>query len=82
MVLVTLKCPYCGMDEVSRNGHTKNGKQRYICNNVWCSHKTFYEEYKYNGCKPKVKQDIIKWSTDGAGIRAIARELEISPDTV
>ena len=82
MVLVSLKCPYCGMDEVSKNGHTKNGKQRYICNNIWCSHKTFYEEYKYNGCKPKVKQDIIKWATDGAGIRAIARELEISTDTV
>ena len=29
-----------------------------------------------------MKQDIIKWSADGAGIRAIARELEISKDTV
>ena len=81
MVLVTLKCPFCGSEDVSKNGHS-NGKQRYACNNPICSHETFYAEYTYNGCKPNVKRDIIKWSIDGAGIRAIARELGVSTDTV
>ena len=82
MILVALKCPYCGSEEVSKCGHTANGKQRYICKNSVCSHKTFYADYIYNGCKPDIKRDIIKWSVDGAGIRAIARELGISTDTV
>jgi hypothetical protein len=25
----------------------------------FCSHKTFYAEYRYNGCKPDVKKAII-----------------------
>ena len=81
MVLVALKCPFCGSENIGKFGHS-NGKQRYICNNSECSHKTFYADYTYNACKPEVKQDIIKWSVDGAGIRAIARELGISTDTV
>ena len=81
MVLVALTCPFCGSENVDKNGHS-NGKQRYKCQNTECSHKTFYAEYTYNGCKPEVKRDIIKWSIDGAGIRAISRELGISTDTV
>ena len=81
MVLVNLKCTFCGSENVRKNGHS-NGKQRYACDNPECAHKTFYAEYTYNGCKPDVKRDIIKWSIDGAGIRAIARELGISTDTV
>ena len=25
-------CPFCGCVHISRNGHTKKGKQRYFCN--------------------------------------------------
>ncbi|MDR2528706.1 MAG: helix-turn-helix domain-containing protein [Synergistaceae bacterium] len=46
------------------------------------SNKKFYTEYTYNAYKPEVKQDIIKMSADGAGIRAISRILGISTDTV
>ena len=71
MVFVALKCPHCGSAEVSKNGKS-NGKQRYNCNNAQCSQRTFYAEYTYNGCKPNIKEEIIKWITDGAGIRATA----------
>ena len=81
MVLIALKCPFCGSADVKKYG-TINGKQRYACKNIDCKHKTFYSDYTYKGCKPEVKKDIIKWSVDGAGIRAIARELGISTDTV
>ena len=81
MVIVELKCPFCGSAEVKRLGEI-NGKQRYACKNDDCSHKTFYAEYTYNGCIPDVKRDIIRWSVDGAGIRAIARGIGISTDTV
>ena len=81
MVQVTLHCPFCGSDDVGKNG-TSNGKQRYLCRNSGCSHKTFYAEYTYNGRKPEVKKAILKWSVDGAGIRSIARVLGISTATV
>jgi transposase-like protein len=81
MVAVALKCPFCGSEDVRPYG-SSNGKKRYACNNEACSHKTFYAEYSYNGCKPEVKKAIIKWAADGAGIRATARQLGVSPDTV
>jgi transposase-like protein len=81
MVAVALKCPFCGSEDVRPYG-ISNGKKRYACNNPECSHKTFYAEYTYNGCKPDVKKAIIKWAVDGAGIRATARELGVSTDTV
>ena len=81
MVKVSLRCPFCGSENVGKNGFNNN-KQRYICNNSECAHKTFYAEYTYNGCRPDIKRDIIKWSVDGAGIRAISRQLGVSTDTV
>jgi transposase-like protein len=73
MVAVALKCPFCGSEDVRSYG-TANGKKWYACTNPACSHKTFYAQYRYNGCKPEVKKDILTWATDGAGIQAIARE--------
>ncbi|MDR2699364.1 MAG: hypothetical protein LBC12_00835 [Nitrososphaerota archaeon] len=32
-----IKCPYCGGDKVSKNGHSKAGKQVYNCNNKTCT---------------------------------------------
>jgi transposase-like protein len=55
MVGVALKCPFCGSEDVRSYG-TSNGKKRYAGNNPSCSHKTFYAEYRYNGCKPDVKK--------------------------
>jgi transposase-like protein len=83
MVAVALKCPFCGSEDVRPYG-TSNGKKRYACNNTECSHKTFYTEYTYNGCKSDVKKAIIKWTAeaDGAGIRATARGLGVSTDIV
>jgi transposase-like protein len=81
MVSVALKCPFCGNEDVKKYGRI-NSKQRYACKNADCKRKTFYADYTYKGCKPEIKQDIIRWSVDGAGIRAIARELGISTDTV
>jgi transposase-like protein len=81
MVATALKCPFCGSGDVRPYG-TSNGKKRYACSNPSCPHQTFYAEYSYNGCMPDVKKKIIKWAADGAGIRAAARGLGVSKDTV
>ncbi|MDR1301196.1 MAG: hypothetical protein LBK43_01845, partial [Treponema sp.] len=67
--MIALKCLFCGSEDVRPYG-TSNGKKRYACNNPGCSPKTFYAEYRYNGCKPEVKKAIITWAADGAGVRA------------
>jgi transposase-like protein len=80
-VRVSLQCPFCRTERVTKDG-SSNGKQRYKCHNNECKRKTFYAEYTYNACNPDVKKQIIKMSINGNGIRATARVLGISTDTV
>jgi transposase-like protein len=72
MAAAALKCTFCESEEVRPYG-ASNGKKRYIRKNLECSYKTFYAEYRYNGCRPGVKKAVIKRAVDGAGIRATAR---------
>lgn len=82
MVNIKLKCPICNTDDISRNGFTINGKQRYCCNNDSCENKSFLIDYTYNACKVNTKEKIIVMAMNGSGIRDTARVLEISPSTV
>ena len=79
---VTVRCPHCGSEQVSKNGHNKAGKQVYRCNNPKCLHRYFVEEYTYQACDPKVRQQVLKLSIDCTGTRATGRILGISKDTV
>ncbi|MDR2719260.1 MAG: helix-turn-helix domain-containing protein, partial [Nitrososphaerota archaeon] len=44
--------------------------------------KTFQTTYKNTGATPQTKQQIIKMSLNGSGIRDTARVLNISTNTV
>jgi transposase-like protein len=44
--------------------------------------KTFQTQYKNNGATPQTKQQIIKMSLNGSGIRYTSRVLQISQNTV
>jgi transposase-like protein len=79
MLAIALKCPFCASEDVRTYG-TSNGKKRYAWNNPSCFHKTFYAEYRYNGCKPEVKKEVIKRAAgqgrntgDGTGMRGKSR---------
>ena len=82
MVLIPVRCPHCGHDQVVKRGRTENGKQRYLCQQPECPVKTFILAYDYNGYLPEVKQLIIDMALNGSGIRDTARVLDISPTTV
>jgi transposase-like protein len=80
--IVTIKCPYCGSEKVTKNGHNKTGKQVYNCKNSECKHHNFVEEYTYNACKPEVREQVLKMAVNCTGTRATGRILGISKDTV
>ncbi len=79
---VTVRCPFCGSEEVSKNGHNRTGKQVYNCNNPECTHRSFVEEYTYKAYKPEVRRQVLEMAVDCTGTRATGRILGISKDTV
>ena len=82
MAEVTVKCPYCGREEVSLYGKNSTGRQRYLCRNKACRHKTFQLEYKNNACRPGTREKIVEMAMNGSGTRDTGRVLGISKDTV
>ena len=82
MAEIKVKCPYCGSEKVSLYGKSRSGKQRYLCQNKACGHKTFQQEYKNNACRPGTKEQIVEIAMNGAGTRDTGWVLGISPNTV
>ncbi len=82
MATVKVKCPYCGSEEVVLYGKNSTGKQRYLCKNKGCAHKTFQLEYKNNASRPGMKERIIEMVMNGSGTRDTGRVLKVSKDTV
>ena len=82
MPMVPVKCPNCKNTSVSKNGKGTKESQRYLCNNKECTMKSFMLEYRYNGCKPGIDEDIINQTSNASGIRDIARNLKISKQKV
>ena len=82
MVLIAVKCPVCGGEDISNNVKSRQGVQRYLCNAKECRCKSFMLEYKNNGCKPGIEKQIIDMTSNASGIRDISRNLKISTDKV
>lgn len=74
-----VSCPFCGSEDLQKNGHSPNGTQRWKCKT--CG-KFFQLSFKNKGRLPDVKRTIITMITNGSGIRDTARVLGISPHTV
>jgi transposase len=76
---VQIFCPSCQSDDLTKNGHNKNGAQRYRCK-ACC--RSFQHHYTYNACKPGIKDQIITQTLNSSGVRDVSRNLGISKDTV
>lgn len=81
-VTIAVKCPHCQSEDVIKNGKDPKGKQRFMCKNPDCKHKTFRLEYDYQACIPAVKQAIVDLALNGSGVRDTSRVLKVSPNTV
>jgi transposase-like protein len=82
MVLTPVTCPYCGSEDVKKNGISRNGKPRFLCTNETCRYKTFVEYDTYNAWGPNIRSRIFFSIVTGSGTRARARTLGIAQDTV
>ena len=82
MVLIPVCCPQCESDQVVKCGTMAAGKQRYLCKNAACPHRTFLQDYSYRACHPEVKRQMIEMAVNGGGIRDTGRVLGVGKDTV
>lgn len=74
-----IKCPHCLCNDLVKNGLSRNKTQRWYCNH--CK-RSFQLDYSYNAHKPGIKQQIDQQTLNSSGVRDIARNLKISPNTV
>ena len=77
-----LHCPNCQGTDIIRHGKTRQGKQRYLCQETLCNGGTFLLDYAYAGHSAGVKQQIVDMAMNASGIRDTACVLHISPTTV
>ena len=75
----TIQCAYCSSDDLVKNGHSRNGTQRWRCNK--CK-KSFQREFRYHAHEPGIKEKIIELTLNSSGVRDISRNLKISKTTV
>jgi insertion element IS1 protein InsB len=82
MVLMPVRCLYCQSNQVTKRGKTAQGKQRYRCHNLECTHQSFLCDPAYKGRLPEIKQQVIEMSLNASGVWDTARVLKISTRTV
>lgn len=75
-------CSYCHSSEVIKHGRSPEGKQRFLCQNSECPHRTFILDAEHQGRKREVKQKIVEMARHGCSVRSTARLLRVSPATV
>src|SRR5215475_13567244 len=82
MIMQVLHCPDCQGTDIIRHGRTRQGKQRYCCQETVCDGRTFLLDYSYAGHSAEIKQQIVDMAMNASGIRDTARVLHVSPTTV
>ena len=80
--MLDVNCPSCVSTDVSKNGKSVDGAQRYLCKDETCDVKSFKLDYTYNGWKYGIDEAVIDARADALGIREIAKSLGLSKQKV
>ena len=75
-------CPTCETTKISKNGKTKNGQQRYLCQTLTCDTKSFKLSYDYKGWQADIEAKIFEGRLKNQSIREIANSLDVSKQKV
>jgi transposase-like protein len=79
MVTVTICCQNCGSEDLIRNGHASNGKQRYRCKS--CK-KQSRENPAPNGYPEERREEIIRSYQERSSMRGLTRTFGVARNTV
>ena len=82
MIMQVLHCPNWQGTDIIRHGKTRQGKQRYCCQETVCDGRSFLVDYSYAGHPAEIKQQIVDMAMSASGIRDTARVLHVSPTSV
>jgi transposase-like protein len=79
MVTVTIHCPYCNSEDLVRNGHASNGKQKYRCK--LCNRQS-RENPSPNGYTEERREEIIRAYQECSSLRGLTRTFKVARNTV
>jgi len=79
MVTVTIRCPYCDSEDLIRNGHASNGKQKYRCKA--CKRQS-RENPSPNGYTEERREEIIRAYQERSSLRGLTRTFKVARNTV
>jgi transposase-like protein len=79
MITVTLKWYHCGSDSLVRNGRTRNGKQRYLCQD--CG-RTSRDNPGSNAYPAERREEILRAYQERSSLRGLSRTFGVSRNTV
>lgn len=77
--MVAVTCIHCGSDQLVRNGHAANGKQRYRCRA--CGRQS-RENPAPNGYTDERRAEILHALHERSSLRGIERTFGVSRNTV
>ena len=79
MIIIILKCPFCESEDLVRNGHAPNGKQKYICKS--CKRQT-RENPTSHGYSEKDRERILRAYEERSSLRGLKRTFGVERNTV
>ena len=79
MATITVYHPYCGGEEIIRNGHAPNGKQKYLCHK--CNRQS-RENPTPNVYSEEKKEEIVRAYEERSSLRGLGRVFGVSRPTV
>jgi len=79
MVTKTICCIHCGSEDLIRNGHASNGKQKYYCKS--CKRRS-RENPAPNGYPVERREEILRSYQERSSLRGLTRTFGVARNTV
>ena len=79
MITIILHCPYCESDELVRNGHASNGKQRYRCK---ACQRQSRENPTPHAYPEERREEILRAYEERSSLRGLERTYGVSRHSV
>src|SRR5512135_3033164 len=79
MVTITVSCPHCGREEVTRNGRAPNGKQKYRCRACQRQSREHPTPHAYS---EERREEILRAYEERSSLRGLERTFGVSRTSV